>query len=188
MKFINSLFFRHFRLHWIYDSRLQFLVCPTLRLSCGRSGRSDRRAVSFSLLLDRRNKKRPDQPAFFTRACAIRARARSASFTVFESGNKPATSGSSNMIFLPSKNRFAYFPRTPLLKSYSALISGSCSFFLGLFINFSLSSCRQACADNSDCIRLLRMCNHQKSPSVRCTKKDESILINRMIWIESCQG
>src|SRR3972149_7026351 len=92
----------------------------------------------------------PDQPAFLTRFCAIRATARSVSFTIFESGNIPATSGSSTTTLPPSANLFAYFPRTPLLKSYSARISDPAVFFLGFFISLPLARRNRMCVDNSD--------------------------------------
>src|SRR3989339_1127456 len=54
---------------------------------------------------------------------AIVTRARRASLTESESGKKPATSGESTTMFLPSAYRAAYFPLPPRLKSYSCRIS-----------------------------------------------------------------
>ena len=59
------------------------------------------------------------------RRLTIATRARSASFTVRESGNSSATSGSRSTTLVPSAYLAAYFPRTPPRKSYSARTSGS---------------------------------------------------------------
>lgn len=63
-----------------------------------------------------------------------RTKVRNASFTDSEVRNILATSGESTTTLLPSTYRLAYFPRTPLLKSYSGSISGRLSrmsFFIG---------------------------------------------------------
>lgn len=64
-----------------------------------------------------------------------RTNVRNASFTDFEVRNIFATSGESTTTLLPSAYRFAYLPRTPLLKSYSGSMSGRLSwtsFFIGV--------------------------------------------------------
>jgi hypothetical protein len=48
-----------------------------------------------------------------------RTKVRNASFTDSDVRKIFATSGESTTTLLPSAYRFAYFPRTPLLKSYS---------------------------------------------------------------------
>src|SRR3954447_23434459 len=59
---------------------------------------------------------------------------RRASFTEAVSEKTSATSGSRTISVLPSENRPAYLPTTPLLKSYSSRISESCSSLQTLLI------------------------------------------------------
>lgn len=69
-----------------------------------------------------------------------RTKVRNASFTDSEVRNILATSGESTTTLLPSAYRLAYFPRTPLLKSYSSSISGRLS-RLVFFMSFLDPAC-----------------------------------------------
>jgi hypothetical protein len=55
-----------------------------------------------------------------------------ASFTAFESGKISASSGERTIRFVPWAKRFAYRPRSPDEKSYSALIVSPLYFFIGV--------------------------------------------------------
>ena len=84
-----------------------------------------------------------------------------ASLTASDVGNAVATSGESTIRLLPLASRSTYFPRTPWLKSYSAINSGSCSADGVFFIAFPFLRCRDSGADQSDAVATVGMDNHQ---------------------------
>lgn len=67
----------------------------------------------------------PYSAGVFTVSRASVISARSARLTASAVGNAAATSGASTTTFVPSAYRWAYLPWIPVLKSYSAAISGS---------------------------------------------------------------
>lgn len=88
---------------------------------------------------------------------------RSARLTDAESLNTAATSGSSLTRLVPCANRWAYLPRTPFEKSYSARISGCRFLGLAFFIVSSFAWRREPGADQGDSIFLLRV-DHNHEP------------------------
>ena len=66
-----------------------------------------------------------------------RTKVRNASLTDSEILNIFARSGESTTTLLPSAYLLAYFPRTPLLKSYSGSMSACLSRWMAFFINGS---------------------------------------------------
>lgn len=86
---------------------------------------------------------------------------RSARFTEVAVGNSAATSGAGRTRFVPSAKRFAYFPRTALLKSYSARISGSGDregdFLTGFFIKNPFPTASGSSAHDSNGVVALDM-------------------------------
>ena len=67
------------------------------------------------------------------RAGSVRQSFRRAALTARAVGNASATSSSSKSTFVPCANRFAYLPRTPPLKSYSARMVSTSRTRLGFF-------------------------------------------------------
>ena len=92
-----------------------------------------------------------------------RTNVRKASFTDSEVRNIFATSGESTTTLLPSAYRFAYFPRTPLLKSYSGNMS-SCLSRMSFFISISFAARGRTSTDDTDTLVPVRM-HHYKQPA-----------------------
>ena len=83
---------------------------------------------------------------------------RNAAFTARAVGNAAATSGARTTTFVPCAYRFAYLPRTPPLKSYSARMGLSRTWPVGFFISAPLAAAGLACTDEADVrLTLLRM-------------------------------
>ena len=86
---------------------------------------------------------------------------RSASSTAASVGKASTISGSMRTMFVPSRKRFAYLPRTPPFieaKSYSGR-SSSVAVLSAFFIKCTLAPCRKSGADNSDGLVLLGVRN-----------------------------
>src|SRR6266508_950780 len=110
------------------------------------------------------------------------ANPRRASFTVWESGNTFATSGSSTMTLLPDANRFEYFPRTPFEKSYSSRpLPLELVLFFAIVPGFPPSSAPRA--DDTDILSSLGMDDHYQSPAIRFSQEYESVFGVRVIGI-----
>ena len=91
-----------------------------------------------------------------------RTKVRSASFTDSEVGKTFAISGERTTTLLPSAYRFAYFPRTPLLKSYSGSMAFGLS-RLAFFIGLPFIPRRLSCADDPDTVATIHMHNDQQT-------------------------
>jgi len=115
----------------------------------------------------------------------------SAELTAASFGNASATSGLRTTTFDASRRRFAYFPLTSGWEKserwYSARKS-SFSVGLAFFINPVFSLARQASANDTDNISLLRMSNYQEPAAFRHAEGDVSTLDNRMVRVGAGSG
>src|SRR5205823_5544715 len=79
--------------------------------------------------------------------------------------NSAATSGSRTTMFVPSRKRWAYLPRTPPVKSYSGRRSSLESEGLSVFfIGLTLTARRRSGVDNANLITPFCMRNYHETP------------------------
>ena len=114
---------------------------------------------------------------------AIATSARSASFTDFESGKAAATSGSRSATLVRRRYSAAYLPRTPVEKSYSALISLVRRFVGAFFIVASFMVGRRAGADQAYSLSSNSMNHNQQALLAGHADDYESLFVDGIIWI-----
>ncbi len=82
-------------------------------------------------------------------------------------------------MFVPSRKRWAYFPRTPPLKSYSGRRSSPESEgLLVFFIGLAFTARGRSGVDNANLITAFCMRNYHETPRHALTDKEPPLLTN----------
>jgi len=90
-------------------------------------------------------------------------------------------------MFVPSRKRWAYFPRTPPLKSYSGRMSSpELEGLLVFFIGLALTARGRSGVDNANLVTPFCMRNYYETPRQTLSDKEPPLLADRVVWIRDC--